>query len=73
MSLSLHRPLCFFDLETTGVNVVTDRIVEIAILKLLPGGIKRVKHGLSTPEFLFQSKPQRCMGLPTIKWLTPRV
>ena len=33
MGLELHRPLCFFDLETTGVNVVKDRIVEIAILK----------------------------------------
>ena len=38
MGLELHRPLCFFDLETTGVNVVSDRVVEIAILKLLPNG-----------------------------------
>ena len=36
MNLNLTRPLCFFDLETTGVSVSNDRIVEIAILKLYP-------------------------------------
>jgi len=34
--LKLHRPIAFIDLETTGVNVASDRIVEISILKLLP-------------------------------------
>ncbi len=38
MELKLHRPLAFFDLETTGVNVASDRIVEIAILKVHPDG-----------------------------------
>ncbi|MGD0711370.1 MAG: exonuclease domain-containing protein [Bacteroidales bacterium] len=38
MELKLTRPLAFFDLETTGMNIVTDRIVEICILKLLPDG-----------------------------------
>lgn len=36
--LNLDRPLAFFDLETTGVNVASDRIVEIAILKVHPDG-----------------------------------
>ena len=49
MELKLHRPLCFFDLETTGVNVVTDRIVEIAVLKLLPNGNKESKTWLVNP------------------------
>ena len=49
MGLQLHRPLCFFDLETTGVNVVTDRIVEIAILILLPNGNKESKTWLVNP------------------------
>jgi DNA polymerase III subunit epsilon len=35
-NLTLHRPLAIIDLETTGVNPLTDRIVEIAILKVLP-------------------------------------
>src|SRR5690606_37970033 len=38
MQLNLKKPLAFFDLETTGVNVASDRIVEIAILKVLPDG-----------------------------------
>lgn len=38
MELNLKRPLAFFDLETTGVNISSDRIVEISILKVNPGG-----------------------------------
>ncbi len=38
MQLNLTRPIAFFDLETTGTNVVKDRIVEISIYKVLPGG-----------------------------------
>jgi len=33
MELKLTRPICFFDLETTGINISKDRIVEISILK----------------------------------------
>ena len=36
MKLNLERPLAFFDLETTGTNVATDRIVEISIIKVNP-------------------------------------
>jgi DNA polymerase III subunit epsilon len=38
MSLVLERPLAFFDLETTGVRIGRDRIVQIGIVRLLPGG-----------------------------------
>jgi len=38
VSLKLSRPIAFFDLETTGVNVVTDRIVEISIFRVMPDG-----------------------------------
>lgn len=38
MKLQLARPLVFFDLETTGVNITADRIVEISMLKMLPDG-----------------------------------
>ena len=38
MKLNVLSPIAFFDLETTGVNVAKDRIVEIAILKVLPDG-----------------------------------
>jgi DNA polymerase-3 subunit epsilon len=43
MKLHLKSPLVFFDLETTGINVVTDRIVEISMLKLMPTGERSVK------------------------------
>lgn len=36
--LELRRPLAFFDLETTGVDIVKDRIIEIAIIKVMPSG-----------------------------------
>lgn len=42
MKLKLNRPLAFFDLETTGVNIATDKIVEIAILKVMPDGDEQV-------------------------------
>ncbi len=50
MELSLTRPLCFFDLETTGVNVAKDRVVEISILKIFPNGNKESKTWLVNPE-----------------------
>lgn len=43
MQLNLTRPIAFFDLETTGVNVASDRIVEISILKVNPDGSKDIK------------------------------
>ncbi|MFD2595939.1 3'-5' exonuclease [Sphingobacterium griseoflavum] len=42
MELQLKRPLAFFDLETTGVNIAVDRIVELCILKVSPGGEEEV-------------------------------
>jgi DNA polymerase-3 subunit epsilon len=40
MELKLTKPICFFDLETTGINIANDRIVEISILKVFPNGNK---------------------------------
>ncbi len=48
--LQLKKPLAFIDLETTGVNLGTDRIVEIAIVKILTDGTKSVKRKLINPE-----------------------
>ncbi len=38
MKLNLRIPLCFFDLETTGINITQDRIIEIAVIKVMPNG-----------------------------------
>lgn len=48
--LKLNKPLAVIDLETTGVNIGTDRIVEIAIVKMLPDGTKNIKRKLINPE-----------------------
>ena len=48
--LQLTRPIAFIDLETTGVSLSTDRIVEIAIIKLLPDGTRQVKRKLINPQ-----------------------
>ena len=48
--LQLTRPLAIIDLETTGVNLGIDRIVEIAIIKIMPDEKKQVKRKLINPE-----------------------
>lgn len=48
--LQLKRPLVFIDLETTGVSLSTDRIVEIALVKILADGSRQVKRKLINPQ-----------------------
>ena len=50
MGLKLKKPIVFFDLETTGVDIAKDRIVEISNLKLHPDGKKEVKTRRVNPE-----------------------
>ncbi|MFN5136153.1 MAG: exonuclease domain-containing protein [Chitinophagaceae bacterium] len=50
MNLELNKPLAIFDLETTGINIGSDRIIEIAIIKIVPDGTKQVKRKLLNPE-----------------------
>ena len=57
MKISIDRPLAFFDLETTGVTIGADRIIEIAILRLNTDGSKteftsRVNPGIPVPAFV---------------------
>jgi DNA polymerase III subunit epsilon len=49
MKLNLKIPLCFFDLETTGINITQDRIIEIAVIKLMPNGETIRKTNLINP------------------------
>jgi DNA polymerase-3 subunit epsilon len=48
--LNINRPIAFIDLETTGVNLSSDRIIEIAIIKILPDNSRVVKRRLINPE-----------------------
>jgi DNA polymerase-3 subunit epsilon len=58
MKLNLKKPLAFFDLETTGTDVAKDRIVEIAIVKIMPDGSVRTWPAQSGPENRFLINPQ---------------
>lgn len=54
MQLNLKNPLIFFDLETTGINIVKDRIVEISFVKVHPNGkeetkTRRINPGMPIP------------------------
>ncbi len=49
MKLNLKVPLCFFDLETTGTNITQDRIIEIAVIKVMPNGEVIRKTNLINP------------------------
>ena len=48
--LQLTRPIAFIDLETTGVNLTNDRIVELAIVKIMPDGTRIAKRRLINPQ-----------------------
>jgi len=50
MKLQLTKPIAFIDLETTGINISTERIVEIAIVKISPDGTQLVKRKLINPQ-----------------------
>ena len=50
MKLNLKNPIVFFDLETTGININTDRIVEICYLKVHPNGNEESKTLRINPE-----------------------
>lgn len=50
MDLKLKKPLVFFDLETTGTNVTTDRIVQISYIKVMPNGEEKEGNYYVNPE-----------------------
>ena len=81
MNLELHRPIVFFDLETTGINIAKDRIVEISILKVFPNGNKESKTWLVNPVVdipkitsdIHGITNEKVVNEPTFKELAPEV
>ena len=63
MKLQLTRPLAFIDLETTGVNISTDRIVEIAIVKIGTDGTRQVKRKLINPQIPIPASSSAIHGI----------
>ncbi len=50
MELNLTRPIAFFDIETTGLQVASDRIVEIGLIKITPEGEEITKTYRINPD-----------------------
>ena len=81
MELKLTKPICFFDLETTGINVSKDRIVEIAILKVFPNGNKESYTWRVNPEIPIPAETTLIHGIsdemvanePTFKELAQKI
>lgn len=61
--LDLKRPIVFFDLETTGLDVVRDRIVEIALLKVNPDGSEESFHTLVNPGIPIPAESSAVHGI----------
>ncbi len=63
MELPLSRPLAFFDLETTGVTIGSDRIIEISILKIMPDGSRQIKTKRINPERPIPAESSKIHGI----------
>ena len=61
--LNLKKPIVFFDLETTGVEVAKDRIVEIGIVKLFPDGTRESKVRLINPTIPIPEEAAEVHGI----------
>jgi DNA polymerase III subunit epsilon len=81
MELKLNKPICFFDLETTGIDIGKDRIVEISVFKVFPNGNKESKTWLVNPTIPIPPQSTAIHGIsdekvanePTFKELAPQV
>jgi DNA polymerase III subunit epsilon len=63
LNLNLKRPLAFIDLETTGINVSTDRIVELSVLKISPNGKEEWMTTRVNPEMAIPPKTTAIHGI----------
>ncbi|MFL0352343.1 3'-5' exonuclease [Xanthomarina sp. GH4-25] len=63
MQLNLTKPICFFDLETTGINITNDRIVEISILKVYPDGKEERYTRLVNPTIPIPAEVTKIHGI----------
>jgi DNA polymerase-3 subunit epsilon len=63
MKLNLRNPLCIFDLETTGTNITQDRIVEIAVVKMMPNGETLRKADVLNPTVPISAESSAIHGI----------
>ncbi len=80
-NLRLHRPLVFFDLETTGIDVVKDRIVQIGLVRIEPDGSRRTYEFLVNPQRPIPAQATAVHGItdadvagePTFRQIAPEI
>jgi DNA polymerase-3 subunit epsilon len=70
MELKLTKPIVFFDLETTGINIGNDRIVEISMLKIFPNGNKESNTWLVNPEIEIPAETSAIHGITNERVVT---
>ena len=63
MNLHLKNPLVCFDLETTGINVTRDRIVEFSMVKLMPNGERIIKTKKINPTIPIPLETSKIHGI----------
>ncbi|MGL4410871.1 MAG: exonuclease domain-containing protein [Bacteroidales bacterium] len=63
MQLNLKNPLIFFDIEATGINITTDRIVEICYIKVFPNGEHEIKTRRLNPEMPIPAQATEIHGI----------
>ncbi len=63
MKLNLKNPIIFLDLETTGIDIARDRIVEISLVKVMPGGEKEIKTRRVNPEMPIPAEASAVHGI----------
>ncbi|MDD4055984.1 MAG: 3'-5' exonuclease, partial [Bacteroides sp.] len=63
MKLNLKNPIVFFDLETTGTNINSDRIVEISYIKVYPNGNEETKTMRINPEMPIPEESSKIHGI----------
>jgi DNA polymerase III subunit epsilon len=63
MNLNLIRPLVIFDLETTGTDIVNDRIVQISVLKVFPDNSEQIKTYLINPTLPIPVEASKVHGI----------
>ena len=63
MQLNLKNPIVFFDIESTGLNVATDRIVEICAVKVMPNGDEEIKTRRINPPIPISAEAHAVHGI----------
>lgn len=81
MNLSTDKPLAFFDIEATGINFRTDRIIELAIIKVFPDNRRETHHFLFNPQRPIPAEASAIHGIhdedvkdcPTFSQVAPHI